>query len=162
MVGNGEQMRIWGGWKGLPLHACHWSGMTAFSPEIPSSLLHPSCSPPLSSPSLHLCSPPSLSCLAVALPITTGALAIALAIWTWRGKKHFFFLFFRTIFFHHLSLPWMFASSFYPTVHHSVSHLPDSITSASSSSLLAGYAFLQHATSVHHPDLCNGAAPVSC
>lgn len=37
-----------------------------------------------------------------------------------------------------------------------------SSTSAFSSSLLAGYVFLQHATSFHHPDLCNGAAPASC
>lgn len=37
-----------------------------------------------------------------------------------------------------------------------------SSTSAFSSSLLVGYVFLQHATSVHHPDLCNGAAPASC
>lgn len=36
-----------------------------------------------------------------------------------------------------------------------------SFTSAFSSSVLAGYVFLQHATSVHHPDLCNGAAPAS-
>lgn len=36
-----------------------------------------------------------------------------------------------------------------------------SSTSAFSSSVLAGYVFLQHATSVHHLDLCNGAAPAS-
>lgn len=34
-------------------------------------------------------------------------------------------------------------------------------TSACPSSVLAGYVFFQHATSVHHPDLCNGAAHAS-
>lgn len=71
MVGKREQMRMWGGWKGLPLPASYWPGMTAFSPEALSSLLHPACSPLLSHPpSHHLCSPPSLSCLADTIHIT--------------------------------------------------------------------------------------------
>lgn len=40
MAGNEEQMRMRGGWKGLPLPAAHWAAMTTFSPEAPSSL-HP-------------------------------------------------------------------------------------------------------------------------
>lgn len=57
MAGDGEQMRMWGGWKGLPLPASHWPGMTTFSLEASSSssalplLLRPPCSP-FSSPSL--------------------------------------------------------------------------------------------------------------
>lgn len=40
MAGNEEQMRMRGGWKGFPLPAAHWTAMTTFSPEAPSSL-HP-------------------------------------------------------------------------------------------------------------------------
>lgn len=38
MAGNEEQMRMRGGWKGFPLPAAHWTAMTTFSPEAPSSL----------------------------------------------------------------------------------------------------------------------------
>lgn len=78
MAGNGEQMRMWGGWKGLPLPASHWPGMTTFSLEAPSSLLHPPSSP-FSSPL-----PPSvftsLSCFSAAILITTGTLSYNVSI----------------------------------------------------------------------------------
>lgn len=59
MAGDGEQMRMWGGWKGLPLPGSHWPGMTTFSPEAPSpsSSIRPALHSP--QPSLHLRSPPS-------------------------------------------------------------------------------------------------------
>lgn len=52
MVGNEEKMRMWGGWKGFPLPAAHWTAMTTFSPEAPSSL-HPA-------PLFALVIPPSI------------------------------------------------------------------------------------------------------
>lgn len=128
MVGNGEQVRMWGGWKGLPLPASYWPGMTAFSPEAPSSLLHPSCSPlHFHCSSLQLCSPPSLSCLAVAIHITTGAKAIVLAIWAWR-RKALCFCAFKIFFPLHLYLAWIPAWSFIspsvPISHSSLPHTP--------------------------------------
>jgi len=73
LVRKGEHMRRkGGGGEGLPLPACHWLGMTAFSPETPSSSIHPVLLFALPPPSICV---PSLS---VALLITTGALALAL------------------------------------------------------------------------------------
>lgn len=62
MAGNEEQMRTGGGLKGFPLPAAHWTAMTTFSPEAPSSL-HPA---PLSA----LVIPPSI-CVHLPLPINS-------------------------------------------------------------------------------------------
>lgn len=63
----------------------------------------------------------------------------------------------------HLYLPWTPAWSFLFSLSSSFSLIFSAYTSTSalSSSVLAGYVFLQHATSVHHPDPCNGAARAS-
>lgn len=51
-AGDEEQMRMRGGWRGFPLLAAHWTAMTTFSPEAPSSL-HPA-------PLFALVIPPSI------------------------------------------------------------------------------------------------------
>lgn len=69
IVGNGQQIRMSGGWKGLPLLASHWPAMTTFSPEAPPLLLRPSIRPaPL------LSHPPSLPPSALdSLPLLLGS-----------------------------------------------------------------------------------------
>ncbi len=124
MVGNGEQMRMWGGWKGLPLPASHWPGMTTFSPEAPSSLL-PSIllSSPLSSPL-----PPSVfTSLPLLLssrhPHHNRSISYSVSNLDVEEKSCFgFFTFFSPLHFH---LPWMPAWSFFsPSVPSLLSSLP--------------------------------------
>lgn len=96
-------------------------------------------------------------------PHHNRSLSYSLAFWTRRrrlcfGGGFFVSFFFLFIFTSHgcllgaSSLPQFLFSLFFTSYFS---------TSACPSSVLAGYVFLQHATSVHHPDLCNGAAPAS-
>lgn len=129
----------------------------------PSSILHSS---PFSSPlppsiCVHL--PPSLPPLPSSRhPHHNRSISYNVSILDLKEKSCFSFLcFFSSL--HHL--PFMDACSDFPLSLSSSFNLlftSCSSTSALSSALLAGYVFLQHATSTHHPDLCNGDAPAGC
>lgn len=147
-------MRMWGGWKGLPLAASHWPGMTTFSPEAASSFLLLS---------VHI-TPPSI-CVHLPLllnsrhPHHNRSVSYSLAFWT--RRRHcfgvFFFLFFPSFLpplDAYLELPLFLRSC-------SLSSLPPTSLPQPAPFLCWLAVFLQHATSVHHPDLCNGATPAS-
>lgn len=166
----GEQMRMWGGWKGLPLPASHWPGMTTFSPEAPS----PPPAPPPSTllsilippPSIHLRSPPSPALRPPSSSQQEPEL-ISASIPGTQEKAHSFLVWSLFLFFPpHLFLrPLMDVDS--ELLLSVASFSPPSFASffsasACPASTLAGYIFLQHAASLRRADLCNGAAPASC
>lgn len=149
MAGNEEQMRMWGGWKGFPLPA-HWTAMTTFSPEAPSSL-HPA---PLFALSSFL--PPSvftsLSWLTAAFHITTGASALASAA----QKRRRALL--SSLVLSFLFLPLIIFTSKGRLFGAFLASSPPPPPLPSSSPCRPVLCFSHHVTSVHDPELCNGAA----
>ncbi len=125
----------------------------------PSILLSSPLSPPL--PSSEFTSLPLL--FSSRHPHHNRSISYSVSTLDLEEKSSLLLLGFFYIFFSFSSLPPMDAClERLPSLCSSFSLIFTSYSSTSAfSSALAGYVFLQHATSVHHLDLCNGAAPAS-
>lgn len=124
-------MRMWGGWKGLPLAASHWPGMTTFSPEAASSFLLLS---------VHI-TPPSI-CVHLPLllnsrhPHHNRSVSYSLAFWT--RRRHCFGVFFFVFPFISTSPGCLLGASSFPPFLFSLFFTSYFSTSACPFSVLAG------------------------
>lgn len=137
--------------------------MTTFSPEAPSSIHPPLLSALITPPSICVQLPPMLNSHQ---PHHNRSLSYSISILDLEEKSSvlvggFFCCWFVFSCLHlYLHGCLVGSSSLYQFLL-SLFFTPYIFTSICSSPVLPGYVFLQHATSVCHPDLCNGAAPAN-